>query len=98
MNNKSTVIIDLAAIIILVAAAGGYIIGKGSGNGRSSTSAYSGNGSSRPVLNDNRASLIADLEARLKEDPKDKDAIYGLADTYFSMKSFDDAVKYYKKL
>lgn len=98
MNNKSSVIIVVAAIIIVVAAAGGYFIGKGSGNGTSSTSAYSGNGSARPGLSDNKASLIADLEARLKEKPDDQEALYGLADTYFSMKSFDDAVKYYKKL
>ena len=98
MNNKSTVLIVVAAIIIVVAAAGGYIIGKGSGNGSSSKSAYSGNGTSRPALSDNKASLISELEARLKEKPDDKEAIYGLADTYFSTKRFDEAVEYYKKL
>ncbi len=97
MNNKSTVVIIVAAVIVVIAAAGGYIIGKGSGGG-SSKSVYSSKASSRPALNDNKASLIADLEARLKEKPDDKKAIYSLADTYFTLKRFDDAVKYYKKL
>ncbi|MFQ5480269.1 MAG: tetratricopeptide repeat protein [Thermodesulfobacteriota bacterium] len=97
MNNKSTIIIVVAAIIVVIAAAGGYFMGKGSGNG-SSKSVYSNTTSSRPALNDNKASLIADLEARLREKPDDEKAIYSLADTYFSLKRFDEAIGYYKKL
>jgi len=94
VNNKSTVIIVVAAIVVVIAAAGGYMIGKGSGGGTSSKSVYS----SGPSMSDNKSSLIADLEVRLKEKPDDAKAIYSLADTYFGMKRFDEAVKYYKKL
>jgi len=97
VKNKNSAIIIVAAIIIIIAAAGGYFLGKGSG-GSSSNSVYRNNGAAKPGMGDSKAALIGDLEARLSQKPDDAKTIYTLADTYFTMKRFDDAVKYYNKL
>jgi len=98
VKNKNSSIIIIAIIIIIIAAAGGYFLGKGSVGDSSSNSVYSNNGAATPGVGNNRAALIEDLEAKLKKKPDDAQALYALADTYFTMKRFDDAVKYYNKL
>ncbi len=98
VNNKNSVIIIIAAVIVVIAAAGGYFLGRGSGGGPSSKSVYRNSGAAKPGMSDNGASLLADLKARLKDHPDDAKAVYTLADTYFTMKRFDEAVKYYNKL
>ena len=44
------------------------------------------------------ATLIADLEARLKQDPKNPEVLWRLGDAYFDSKQFNESVKYYKKV
>jgi len=97
VKNKNSVIIIVAAVIILIAAAGGYYFGKGTG-GAPSNSVYRNNGSAKSVTGDNKAALIGDLEEKLREKPDDAQVMYTLADTYFTMKRFNDSVNYYKKL
>lgn len=43
------------------------------------------------------SALINELKARLAERPDDPDVIVKLADAYFELKQFNDAVVYYKK-
>jgi len=97
VKNKNSAIIVVAVIIIIIAAVGGYFLGKG-GGGAPSNSVYRNNGPANPAIGNIKASLISDLEARLKEKPDDAKTIYTLADTYFTMKRFEDAVKFYNKL
>ncbi len=98
MKNRNSVIIIIAAVIVVIAAVGGYIIGKGSGGGYATKSVYRHNVPTKAAIADNSASLIADLQAKLKEKPDDPKVMYALADAYFTMKRFGDAVKYYNKL
>lgn len=42
--------------------------------------------------------LIADLEARLKQDPKNPEVLWRLGDAYFDAKQFNESAKYYKKV
>ncbi|MCC6501740.1 MAG: tetratricopeptide repeat protein [Deltaproteobacteria bacterium] len=44
------------------------------------------------------ATLIADLEARYKQDPKNPEVLWRLGDAYFDSKQFNESVKYYKKV
>jgi len=44
------------------------------------------------------ATLIADLEARLKEDPKNTEVLWRLGDAYFDAKQFNESVKHYKRV
>lgn len=44
------------------------------------------------------ATLIADLEARLKDDPKNPEVLWRLGDAYFDSKQFNESVKNYKKV
>lgn len=98
MKNKNTSIIIVAVVIIIIAAVGGYFLGKGSGGGSASKSVYRNSGPTKSAMGDSKAALIADLKARLKKKPDDAKVIFNLADTYFAMKRFDEAVKYYDKL
>ncbi len=98
MKNKNTSIIIVAVIIIIIAAIGGYFLGKGSGGGAASNNVYRNSGPTKSALGDSKAALISDLKAKLKKNPDDAKVIYSLADTYFTMKRFADAVKYYDKL
>ena len=97
MKNKNSAVIIIAAVLVVVAAAAGYFIGRGSGDGYSTRRVPSG-AASAPAIADDSAALVADLEARLKKNPDDVQALYAIADTYFSMKRFDNAVSYYNRL
>lgn len=44
------------------------------------------------------ATLIADLEARLRDDPKNPEVLWRLGDAYFDSKQFSESVKNYKKV
>ncbi len=41
--------------------------------------------------------LVSKYEARLKENPKDWQALSGIADAYFGLRRFDEAIDYYKR-
>ncbi|CAG1066259.1 hypothetical protein BAC1_01866 [uncultured bacterium] len=51
-----------------------------------------------PVQGAQNATLIADLETRLKEDPKNTEVLWRLGDAYFDAKQFNESVKHYKKV
>lgn len=42
--------------------------------------------------------LIADLEARYQQDPKNPEVLWRLGDAYFDAKQFNESAKYYKKV
>lgn len=42
--------------------------------------------------------LIADLETRLQQDPKNPEVLWRLGDAYFDAKQFSESAKYYKKV
>lgn len=42
--------------------------------------------------------LIADLEARLAQDPKNPEVLWRLGDAYFDAKQFTESAKHYKKV
>ena len=46
----------------------------------------------------NRTTLIDDLKSRLRENPKDVDILWRLADVYFEAKQFAESSEYYKKV
>ncbi|MFQ5441541.1 MAG: tetratricopeptide repeat protein [Thermodesulfobacteriota bacterium] len=99
MQNKNTVIGIVVAVIVLIVGIGGYIAGKRSAGDMAGSSVYNNSGAAKAVSQPaNHSSLVSDLEARLKENPDDIDALQTLADTYFSMKRYDDAINYYKKV
>jgi tetratricopeptide (TPR) repeat protein len=41
--------------------------------------------------------VMSEYEARLKENPKDWQALSGIADSYFGLRRFNEAIDYYKK-
>lgn len=41
--------------------------------------------------------VMGEYEARLKKNPKDWQALSGIADSYFGLRRFDDAIHYYKQ-
>ncbi len=41
--------------------------------------------------------LLAQYQEKLKQNPNDWQALVGLADSYFGLRRFDEAVEYYKK-
>lgn len=51
-----------------------------------------------PAQGVQNATLIADLEARLKDDPKNPEVLWRLGDAYFDAKQFNESVKHYKKV
>ena len=51
-----------------------------------------------PAQGMKNATLIADLEARLKDDPKNPDVLWRLGDAYFDAKQFNESVRNYKKV
>jgi len=44
------------------------------------------------------ATIIAELEGKLRENPKDTEALWRLGDAYFDSKQFDQSAIYYKKV
>jgi len=51
---------------------------------------------SAPAQGIQNATLIADLEARHKQDPKNTEVLWRLGDAYFDSKQFNDSARYYK--
>lgn len=49
-----------------------------------------------PAQGVQNATLIADLEARHKQDPKNTEVLWRLGDAYFDSKQFNESVRYYK--
>ncbi|GMR04405.1 MAG: hypothetical protein BMS9Abin23_0302 [Thermodesulfobacteriota bacterium] len=97
MQNRNTIIGLVAALIVVGIV--GYFIGHRTAGRRTDSSIYNNKGAATAVSQSaNRSSLVADLEAKLRENPDDTDVIQTLADTYFSTKRFDDAIKLYKQL
>ncbi|OGQ59361.1 MAG: hypothetical protein A3J24_05175 [Deltaproteobacteria bacterium RIFCSPLOWO2_02_FULL_53_8] len=41
--------------------------------------------------------VVSDLKARVAQNPNDADAVVGLANTYFELKQFNEAITYYKQ-
>ncbi len=98
MQSKNTVIGIVVAVIVLIVGIGGYIAGRRSSGDRAG-SVYNNGGAAKVVSRPaTKSSLVSDLEAKLREKPDDTDALQTLADTYFAMKRYDDAIKYYKKI
>jgi tetratricopeptide (TPR) repeat protein len=77
----------------VIAAAGGYLLGSRSGGNNSTQGADTS--VSSPV---NHAGIIADLKSKIKDNPKDSEALFNLGDIYFDLKQFDTAAEYYKKV
>ena len=97
MSRNAAIGIIVLAVIVL-AGAGGYFFGtksitQGLPSVYNNDERGAANTVSQPI---NHSSLVADLEARLKDNPKDMDVMLTLGDTYFDLKRFDLAVKYYK--
>jgi tetratricopeptide (TPR) repeat protein len=99
MQKKSSGLIIIGAALVVVFAVGGYILGsrssKSTGDVYSSTTETTGPGVQQGM---NHSVLITELKARLKESPDDMELMTRLADTYFDLKKFDEAVVYYKKV
>lgn len=97
MEKKNTGLIVIGVALVVVFAVGGYIIGTKSSN--KSSEVYSSTSPTGGVHQGmNHSVLIADLKAKLNESPDDLEIMTRLADTYFDLKRFDEAVVYYKKV
>lgn len=51
-----------------------------------------------PAQGAQNTTLIADLEARVAQDPKNTEVLWRLGDAYFDAKQFNESVKNYKKV
>jgi len=96
VKNKNSVTIIIAAVLVVIAAAGGYFVGRNSGDGYATRQVPVSSTEAGPARGG--ASLVADLEAKLRKNPDDVQSLYAIADTYFSMKRFDEAARYYNRL
>jgi len=67
-----------------------------SGDEQSKPVNVTGTGSA-PVMRQPVSNVIADLKARVADKPDDFDAVRSLADAYFELKQFNEAIIYYKK-
>ncbi|HLC18092.1 MAG TPA: tetratricopeptide repeat protein [Thermodesulfobacteriota bacterium] len=98
MQSKNKVIGIVALAVVVLAGIGGYFMGT-----RSSTqgpqSVYNNDRGAATTVSTpiNHSSIVAALEARLKENPEDMDTLLTLGDTYFDLKMFNEAVDYYKR-
>ncbi|TAN60179.1 tetratricopeptide repeat protein [bacterium] len=93
MQNKNSIVWVIVVVIVVIAAVGGYLLGSRSGD--KNYSQGENVSASAPV---NHAGIISDLNGKIKNNPKDTEALFTLADIYFDMKQFDTAAEYYKKV
>lgn len=91
--------ISFPAIIIAVGLAGAVMMG-------AAGCSKSGDEQSKPVNAAEQgvvaqaqpaSNVLSDLKARLALNPNDAEAVIGLANAYFELKQFNEAITYYKK-
>jgi tetratricopeptide (TPR) repeat protein len=91
--------INLLLALILVA--GFALVGCGSDGDKSGKNKTSGGSyasktpdAGQPI---DHSESMGEYEARLKENPKDWQALSGIGDSYFGLRRFNEAIDYYKK-
>lgn len=95
-RNITFVIIFAAAVIVF--GAGGYYLGTRNSTKTVAESAYSGSAGAAGKGFQNHSTIISDLQARLKANPRDAEILLQLADAHFDLKQFEEAANYYIKV
>lgn len=97
MNGKNLLVAAIIIGLLVIVGLGGYFFGIKSKVNGTETRAAQGESAPQASVPTDSAAMIDDLKAKLKEKPNDPELIAHLANAYFELKQFDQAVNYYKE-
>lgn len=96
MKNKKVNLLLLLLLVTAFAFAGCGSNGDKANKGKSQGGSYASKtpDAGQPI---DHSEVMSKFESRLKENPKDWQALSGIADSYFGLRRFNEAIDYYKQ-